>query len=222
MDAYSDIDMVCYVRDGYVGDAMVHLESCLSRLGALDLVYEEPGRPENNRYKVYHLEATPDSLLIDVTFQSETFPVSFLYEDLTVVPVVLVDKANVVKFGHADPETTREQLCIQLVQAQGCYGQRSRAIKYTHRKMFLEALIYYQKYVLGPLVDLLRIAHTPYQPDACLVHATRDFPPDVVTALETLYAVRSVEDIAERIMLADDWFQKALVQAEQVVSELDR
>lgn len=221
VDAYSDVDLVCYVRDGYVGDAMAHLESCLSRLGALDIVYEEPGRPENNRYKVYHLEATSDNLLIDVTFQSETFPVSFLYEDLTVVPVVLVDKANVVKFHHADPQMTRNQLRIQLAQAQGCYGQRSRAIKYTDRKMFLEALIYYQKYVLGPLVDVLRIAHNPYQSDAFLVHASRDFPPDVVTALERLYKVQSVEDIAVRIKLADDWFQKAVVQADQVLPELD-
>jgi len=219
VDEYSDIDLVCYAQEGCVDDAIGQLDHSLSSLGQMDIVYEEPGRAANNRYKVYHLRETPDSLLVDVTFQSESFPVSFLYEDPTVVPVVLVDKAGVVNFHHMDPKSTVSQLRIQLAQAQGVYSQRSRAEKYTRRGLFLESLIYYQKYVLRPLVDVLRIIHTPYQPDFFLVHATRDFPADVASVLETLYAVQSVEDIAERIKVADRWFKQVVVQADKFLSE---
>ena len=220
VDAYSDIDLVCYAREGYVEDAITQLDHCLGSLGRIDVVHEESGRAADNRFKVYHLQGTPDSLLVDVTFQSESFPISFVYEDPTVVPVVLFDKVGAVKFHHADPYVTVRQLQVQLGQAQAVYRQRSRAVKYTQRGLFLEALIYYHKYVLGPLVDVLRIVHTPYQPDAHLVHATRDFPADVVSVLEALYGVQSVDDITERIPVADAWFQKSVIQADKLLSEL--
>jgi hypothetical protein len=218
VDEYSDIDLVCYVKDGRVDDAVSRLDHTLNRIGQVDIAYEQPGRPANNRYKVYHLEETPESLLIDVTFQSESFPVSFLYEDKTVVPLVLVDKADVVKFQNADTVSYRSRLRSQLIQAQGIYSQRSRAVKYTKRGLFLESLIYYQKYVLQPLVEVLRIIHTPFQADYFLVHATRDLPADVVSVLETLYGVKSVKEIAERIDLADELFDKAVIEAEKLLS----
>ena len=217
LDEYSDIDLVCYAKEGRVDEAVHRLDDSLKLLGNMDIVYEQPGRPSNNRYKVYHLQDTPESLFIDVTFQSESFPVSFAREDRTVIPLVLLDKANIVKFGRVDAATHRLQLRSQLIQAQGAYSQRSRAVKYTKRGFFLESLAYYHKYVLHPLVDVLRIIHTPFQPDCFLVHATRDFPAHVVSVLENLYGVRTVEDVAERIEQAEDLFANAVAEAEKLL-----
>jgi len=218
VDEHSDIDLVCYVTEWRIDDAISRFDISLKRLGELDMAYEEPGKPANNRYKVYHLQETLESLLIDVTFQSESFPVSFLHEDKTVVPIVLVDKAGVVKFGSVDVETYGAQLREQLSHARGMYSQRSRAVKYTKRGLFLESLIYYQKFVLHPLVEVLRVVHTPFQADCFLVHATRDFPDDVATELEHLYGVKTVQDIAERIDLAHTIFEKAIDEAEKLLS----
>ena len=118
-----------------------------------------------------------------------------------------------MKFGQVDAAFHRSQLRSQLIQAKGAYSQRSRAVKYTKRGLFLESLAYYHKYVLHPLVDVLRIVHTPFQTDCFLVHATRDFPAEVVSMLENLYAVRTVEDIAERIKQAEDLFASAVAEA---------
>ena len=74
------------------------------------------------------------------------------------------------------------------------------------------------KNVLQPLVEVLRIIHTPFQADCFLVHATRDFPAEVVAVLETLYGVKSVKEIAERIDLADELFAKAVIEAEKILS----
>lgn len=93
--------------------------------------------------------------------------------------------------------------------------QFARAVKYTKRGLFfLESLIYYQKYVLNPFVDVLRIIYTPFQADCFLVHASRDFPVEVVLTLENLYGVKIVQDIAERIILADELFRKAAAETE--------
>lgn len=218
VDEHSDIDLVCYAKEGCIDKTISRLDATLNYLGKLEIAYEEPWRPANNRYKVYHLEETPESLLIDVTFQSESLPVSFLQEDKTIVPIVLVDKVGVVKFKNLDVETYRSQLRDQLSYARGMYSQRSRAQKYTKRGLFLESLIYYQKFVLHPLVEVLRVVYTPLQADCFLVHATRDFPDDVVSDLEHLYGVKTVQDIAERIDLAHNLFEKAVGEAEQLLS----
>ncbi|GGG02197.1 hypothetical protein GCM10010916_19230 [Paenibacillus abyssi] len=68
VDEYSDIDLVCCSEDGRVEDTVSRLDQILNRIGRADITYEQTGRPANNRYKVYHLEETPESLLIDVTF----------------------------------------------------------------------------------------------------------------------------------------------------------
>jgi predicted nucleotidyltransferase len=217
LDEYSDIDLVIYTKDGYIDDAFARLDDCLSQLGQLDIAFEQLGRPLNNRYKVYRLQEASENLLVDITIQSESFPVSFLAEDTTVVPVILVDKAGIVKYQNIDYESCRSQLQAQLVHAQGMYSQRSRAVKYTKRGLFLESLIYYQKYVLKPLVDVLRIIYTPIQADCFLVHASRDFPTEVVLTLENLYGVKTVQDIADRIHLADALFRNAEAQAESLL-----
>ncbi|WP_282940169.1 aminoglycoside 6-adenylyltransferase [Paenibacillus sp. RC67] len=220
LDEYSDIDLVCYTREGFVDNAISRLDDCLGRLGQLDIAYEQPGRPANNRYKVYHLLETSEHLLIDVTVQSESMPVAFIHEDQTVIPVVLVDKAGIVKYEHVEHASHGSELRRQWFRAQGIYSQRSRAVKYAQRGLFLESLIYYQKFVLQPLVDMLRIIHTPFQADCFLVHASRDFPADVVLALENLYGVKTVQDIAERIQVADDLFRRAAAEAEAKLSQL--
>ncbi|CAG7616743.1 nucleotidyltransferase domain-containing protein [Paenibacillus allorhizosphaerae] len=221
LDEYSDIDVVCYTKEGFTVEAIQRLDDCMRRMGQVDIEYEQPGRPDNNRYKVYHLQETSAHLLIDVTIQSESFPVSFQREDQTVVPVVLFDKTSIVQYHNIDPVSHRTSLRSQLTEALGVYSQRSRAIKYTHRGLFLESLIYYQKYVLKPLVDVLRMIHTPFQADCFLVHATRDFPAEVTVTLEHLYGVQSVQDIAERIDAADELFRKAVAQAERLLAQMD-
>ncbi|WP_028549650.1 hypothetical protein [Paenibacillus sp. UNC451MF] len=219
LDEHSDIDLVCYTQEGFVKDAITRLDASLNRVGQVDIAYEQSGRPDNNRFKVYHLQGTSDALLLDVTFQSESYPVSFIKEDQSVVPVVLIDKAGIIKYRNADRESQISQWRAQLKEAQGMYSQRSRAVKYTKRGLFLESLIYYQKYVLQPLVEVLRIVHTPYQADCFLVHASRDFPAKVVLELESLYGVRTVQDISERIQLTEDMFRQAVVEAELMLEQ---
>lgn len=66
---------------------------------------------------------------------------------------------------------------------------------------------------MNPLVDVLRIIYTPFQADSFLVHASRDFPVEVVLTLEKLYGVRTVEDIVDRIELIDKLFRNAVAEA---------
>ncbi|CAH1056284.1 hypothetical protein PAECIP111894_02437 [Paenibacillus pseudetheri] len=119
-----------------------------------------------------------------------------------------------MKYQNVDHMTHHSQLQSQLIRAQGIYSQRNRAVKYTKRGLFLESLIYYHKYVVNPLVDVLRIIYTPFQADSFLIHASRDFPVEVVLTLEKLYGVKTIEDIVDRIELTDELFRNAVAEVD--------
>ncbi|WP_274648740.1 hypothetical protein [Paenibacillus humicola] len=51
-----------------------------------------------------------------------------------------------------------------------------------------------------------------------MFHATRDLPAEAVSVLETLYGVKTVEEIAERMAWADELFEKAVTEAETLIS----
>lgn len=80
-------------------------------------------------------------------------------------------------------------------------------------------MIYYHKYVVNPLVDVLRIIYTPFQADSFLVHASRDFPVEVVLILEKLYGVKTLEDIVDRIEMTDKLFRNAVAEADVMLSQ---
>jgi hypothetical protein len=95
------------------------------------------------------------------------------------------NKAGIVKYQDVDHATHRSQQHSQLISAQGIYSQRGRAVKYTKRGLFLESLIYYHKYVVRPLVDILRIIYTPFQADCFLVHASQSKEGESITDSNT-------------------------------------
>lgn len=72
---------------------------------------------------------------------------------------------------------------------------------------------------MNPLVDVLRIIYTPFQADSFLVHASRDFPVEVVLILEKLYGVKTLEDIVDRIEMTDKLFRNAVAEADVMLSQ---
>ena len=79
------------------------------------------------------------------------------------------------------------------------FAQRARLLPRLRRGHFLEALAYYRRFVLEPLVELLRLQHAPHKADYALKHIERDLPPDLVRQLESLHRVTSCDDIAARM-----------------------
>ena len=92
------------------------------------------------------------------------------------------------------------------------YNQQGRIIAKIKRKDFLEALVYYHKWALTPLVELLRIRYSPLKRDYYLKHISRDLPKKVVVQLEDLYVVDSPKDIERKLAKANKLFRQTLEQ----------
>ncbi|MBD3917548.1 hypothetical protein H8B09_02180 [Paenibacillus sp. PR3] len=210
VDHLSDLDIVFDVEDGNEDRLLEMLERTLTIIGPLDYKYEGDKPDELLRYIVYHIEGTPSTLLLDITVQSHSRKYEFVIEDLGTVPTIIFDKKNVVRYCHLDHLKLEKELLSKLYHIEQTFNQQARAKKYTDRGLFLESFAYYQRYVLQPLVELIRIYHTPIGYYMHLIHISRDIPQDVLAELEPLYKVNSAEEIGLKIEQATEMFNALL------------
>jgi len=82
------------------------------------------------------------------------------------------------------------------------------------RGLYLESYAYYNRYVLEPLVDLLRLIHTPAYADWHMVHISAHIPCAEKERLEFFAQISSLSDIAKRIPLAGEWFDELMERIE--------
>ncbi|HAN20322.1 MAG: hypothetical protein A2Y15_08405 [Clostridiales bacterium GWF2_36_10] len=123
---------------------------------------------------------------------------------------VIFDKANVINFKDYNPLEFETSNKARLNECKYRYNQHSRVKKYVLRKQYLESYAYYNRYVLEPLIDLLRLIYTPANTDYYLIHISHHLPQSEVSKLEFFAKITSVKDIEERITLAEKWFGELL------------
>jgi hypothetical protein len=91
-------------------------------------------------------------------------------------------------------------------------AQNSRIDKYIKRGMFLEAYGYYHRWLLEPLVEILRMRYTPLHPDYYIVHISRHLPHEVLRRLEELFKTNSVAEIETKSKAALSFFNEVAAE----------
>ena len=215
LDEYSDIDIVADVKDGEEENVLEKVGKILNDLGELDLEFLNPQPHPKLRYKVFHIKNTNEFLLIDVYIQSHSRNFEFTEGNKYESPKVLFDKAGVIKFQKVDKSKLQKEICESLTSLENTFFQRSKIRKYILRKKYLEAFAYYNKTVLEPLVELLRILHTPLIREYHLVHISDHLPKNKVGQVEKLYRITSLEDISQNLKFAENMFMEAMKEAKE-------
>src|SRR3989344_794648 len=215
LDEYSDIDIVADAKDGDEETVLEKVGEILKSIGKLDLEFLNPQPHPKLRYKVFHLKDTSEFLLIDVCIQSHSRDFEFTEGNKYESPKILFDKNGVIKFSKTDEDKLKKEICESLVNLENAFFQRSKIKKYILRKKYLEAFAYYNKNVLEPLVELLRICHTPIIREYHLVHISDHLPKDKVAQVEELYRITSLDDIAQNVKLAENMFAEAMKEAKE-------
>ena len=208
VDEFSDIDVWLDVTDGAVSAALEAVETALKALGEIDLNIgpEQHGQVFD---KVFHLRHTSDHLFIDVCVQSHSRQFEFIAGHDTEKPLVLFDKARVIRYRELGPDELRRDVLKRLAYREAGFAQRARVIRAAERGHLLEAIAYYHKFVLQPLVELLRLQHAPLKADYGFKHIERDLPAPSVQEIEGLIVVASVDDIVAGVGTAQLLFDRA-------------
>jgi predicted nucleotidyltransferase len=210
-DEYSDIDYWIDVEDDYVNEALEHVETALKSLGDLDERDETGNGYPKLGQMVYHIKGSNPYLALDFNWQlhsRDRAEYHYIKNDIVEGALVLFDKDNVIHYEDAD-----EQEIIQnkLDCRQECdyrYSQHLRVIKYIKRGTFPESYAYYHRYVIEPLVMLLRLKYTPLYPHHYLLHISNHMPKAVVERLEKLIQVSTLEEMETAITKSQEWYQE--------------
>lgn len=211
LDSYSDYDFWVDFEDSQEAEAIEAVENALKSLSPLDFQYIMEHPHPKIRQRIYHLEGTGKFLMIDFCWQLHSRDMegfAFVKGDRVENALVLFDKAQVIRFTEEEPPLPQKEKESLLRECDYRYSQHCRVVKYILRGEFPEALIYYQRYVIEPLVLLLRLQYTPRHTDYGMVHISHHIPSPPLRRLENLLSVSSLDDIRERMPLARYWFQE--------------
>jgi hypothetical protein len=210
VDEYSDIDLCCSVEAGAIPEVVDRAREILQTIGPLDSV-ENLETGEDSQHTVFHLTGTSAYLLVDfnlVVGRGSTFAEADEIEK----PVILFDKCSVIRYLSQEEHWTTKSHRQRLQELKNTIAQSSRIDKYVKRGLFLEAYGYYHRWLLEPLVEILRMRYTPLHPDYYIVHITRHLPSDMLARLEELFRVNSVAEIEAKSKEALSFFNEIVAE----------
>jgi hypothetical protein len=214
VDEYSDIDLWLDVEDGCEGDALDIVRELLQRLGPLDFALEVEHPHPLIRQAFFRLSGAPEFQVVDTCVQSHSRQFTFRRGMADERVSVLFDRAEAIQCQDLDENALRVELLERV-------GKLERELvlyptwvrKELERGRFLEALGAYHKHVLGPLIEALRLRHTPTKVEFHLKDATTDLPAGVVARLDGLYQVQDVREIGLLLPDALELLHQALIEA---------
>lgn len=210
-DEYSDLDFWLDVEDGYENIVLDKCVEVLQTIDKLDFIqhYDHP-HPKIFQ-KNMHISGTSEYLMLDICVQSHSRGnegCTFVENDIAEFSLILFDKSNVINIIEK-PKIDLEQIKKVYNESVDRFNQHSRIIKYIYRNKYLEAHAYYYKFACTPIVNMFRIIYTPRHIEYGIVHISDHLPKEVVTKIELLYKVSSLEDIKNNLIYAQKLFNEA-------------
>jgi len=217
VDEYSDIDFWVDFEDEYENEAYKVVENALEEVAKLDYKYVMKHGHPKIRQRMYHLSGSSEYLMIDFCWQLHSRAkkeCEYIKGNTVETAKVIFDKAEVVRFVDDDPSVYMEMNNARLAECKYRYSQHSRVKKYIHRGHYLEAYAYYNRYVLEPLIDLLRLIYTPANADYYLVHISHHIPDSKLKRLEYFTLITSLDAMENRLPEAKVWFEEMIKELE--------
>lgn len=196
-DELSDIDVCLDIDDGHDEEIFGSIEKFLQSKGKLDINFGESATPPFS-HKVYHLAHMEPYHFIEVTLHTHSHDLG-LFDRMRKIKV-LFDKDGTTAFKPFDKVSydkmlrERKQFLIEKI----ALGELSVKKEIT-RRQFMDALHNYQFWLVEPIIELARIKHAPLKVTYGLKHGARDLPEDTVKEIESLYIIRSLDDLTNKI-----------------------
>ncbi|MEJ0072470.1 MAG: hypothetical protein WDN27_00005, partial [Candidatus Saccharibacteria bacterium] len=196
-DELSDIDLWLDIDDGKDKSIFDSIEGLLKSKGELDINFSEGITPPYS-HTVYHLAEMNPYHFVEITLHSHSNEIG-LFDSLRKIKV-LFDKDGTTNFKPFDKVSydkmlqERKQFLVEKI----AFGEQS-VVKEITRQQFLEALHNYQFWLVEPVIELARIKYSPLKITYGLKHGTRDLPEDTVKEIESLYIIKSLNDLSNKI-----------------------
>ena len=203
LDEYSDID-ICADIDAEAIDSVF---SDIQRQFEIDSIYENSGDAE--RQLVFHIGNTDKYLMVDFNAYIHGIAnTTFIRGDKIDACKILFDRGEIIQYKDYDPSEGADACAYWEKESRYRFSQISRVEKYCLREQYPEAYIYYNKYVIEPLVFTLRRKYTPTKISYYMVHISQHIPAEEVEKLNKILQISSTNDIMANLSLAKEWYRE--------------
>jgi hypothetical protein len=211
VDKYSDIDIWLDVEDDGIDKIIKKLKLILVKISPIDFEYEKNHPHPKIRQIFFHLKGSSEFLIIDVCIQKHSREFWYTHEFVDEKAKIIFEKEKVVKYHCLNRKEFEKNLkdSVNKIEKRYLFFQ-AWIKKAAKRNNFLEALEYYYKYCLEPLVELLRIRWSPTKKDFNLKDIKKDLPKNIIAELEDLYKINSISEINIKLKKANLLFKKNL------------
>ncbi|MPN00462.1 hypothetical protein SDC9_147657 [bioreactor metagenome] len=221
-DEYSDIDIYIDIEDEHEQEAIDKVENILSRVSEIDYKYVMNHGHPKLRQRIYHLKGSSEYLMIDFCWQLHSRDKEeyvYIKGNTIEAAKVIFDKSEIIRYKDYKEEDYKSFNIEALEECKYRYSQHCRVEKYIHRGMYLEAYAYYNRYVLEPLINVLRMIYTPAHAHYYLIHISQHLPKNEVEKLQFFAQVSSLKDIEDKIPQAKIWFSELVERLKELGME---
>ena len=210
LDEWSDIDLHLVVDDDHVEDAFIIVDRVLESLSPIDLKYEIPQPTWHGHTQAfYRLEHSGRFMIVDLVVMQLSHPEKYLETELHGQGVVHLDKSAVVQPPTFDWDAHQLLLKERLATLNVTFDLfQFLTLKEINRGNDLEAISFCYRFTLNPLVEVLRIKHTPARYNFYTRHVHYDLPEQVINELRELFFIVDLDDLRAKRERAEGWFFK--------------
>ncbi|OGO92553.1 MAG: hypothetical protein A2Y17_10930 [Clostridiales bacterium GWF2_38_85] len=121
---------------------------------------------------------------------------------------VIFDKDEIVRFVEIDRKIIANNKNSCRADCDYHYSQHFRVQKYILRGTLPECYAYHNRYVIEPLVIMLRLKYTPMYPHHYLLHISHHIPKADLTRLEKLLKISNLKGFDDGMKDAESWYKE--------------
>lgn len=213
VDEWSDIDLQADVEDDYVEGTMSLTSKFLVETFGIELSFPVLQGWPGVTQTFFRLKNTSPFLLIDFAIIKNSSPFKFLEEEIHGGAIVHFDRKGITA-NTSLQENIHEKLKARLPVLKTRFEIFQVLVeKELNRANWVEAFGFYQGFTLQPLLEAVRMVHSPYHWNFSTRYFYYDLPEEWIEKIEPLYFIQNPADLKAKWQLAGTYFNKALEEA---------
>jgi hypothetical protein len=212
IDEWSDLDLMVIAEDDKVDHVQKLIESQLKKLSPIQNQLDLPQPTWHGHLQsFYRLEHASPFLFIDLLIMQTTSSNRFTEHQIHGKALVQFDKGNYLSEYPLDVPAHLLKLRTrkQELETEFAFFQELTQ-KELIRQNWLDALPYFQRFTLAPIIELLRMQYSPGRNNFNLRYIYVDIPADWVQRIEPLFFLHPGKDFEEKFQLAQHLYSDVL------------
>ena len=212
VDEWSDLDIIVMAKDDEVENVLKLVEDKLGELSPIQSQLDLPQPTWHGHLQsFYRLENASPFLFIDLVVMKESSPNRFIERQIHGKALVHFDKGGYLEDDELDIAAHLLKLRTRKQELESEFGFfQELTKKELIRQNWLDALPYFQRFTLAPIVELLRMQYSPGRYNFNLRYIYLDLPEEWVGRIEPLFFLQPGKDFEEKFQTAQQLYQDVL------------